>query len=268
MRSKIYKDKYEVFEDGKVINTETGDVINIVFYTEDRYPTLAIYVNGKKTKVLIHTLLAELFIFNDDPENKTEVDHIDGNKENFSLDNLEWVSHKENMRRAKENGQWDNQNTVNTKYSYEFAAKLRDEYVNGLTIKEISNKYGMNYGTASSIIGNRTWIDPDYVFAPKYNKSDGVKVEVLQPRKKARLLKVTRVVEEEHPPKFGYQMWWHEIFFEQGQSLVFNSKEEAGEYLNCPPTSLTNRIGKDPVKGYSGYMFGLKVEWVWYADTV
>ena len=54
--------------------------------------------NGKVKNHNIHRLLAEHFISN--PKNKPHINHIDGNKLNNSLDNLEWCTHKENAEHA------------------------------------------------------------------------------------------------------------------------------------------------------------------------
>lgn len=50
----------------------------------------------------IHRLVAEIFIPN--PDNKKTVNHIDGNKTNNKLENLEWATHSENQFHSKKTG--------------------------------------------------------------------------------------------------------------------------------------------------------------------
>lgn len=57
---------------------------------------------GKRKNCFIHRLMAETFIPN--PNNKPQVNHIDGNKQNNQLSNLEWVSEAENAQHAIRTG--------------------------------------------------------------------------------------------------------------------------------------------------------------------
>lgn len=73
------------------------------------YLQIAFYVDGKTQKKYIHRLVMEAFNPTDNPE--LEINHIDENKENNMITNLEWVTHKENINKiskyivARENNQ-------------------------------------------------------------------------------------------------------------------------------------------------------------------
>lgn len=58
------------------------------------------HVGGKHRSV--HRLVAQSFVTN--PDNLPQVNHKDGNKQNNSADNLEWVTNQENQRHAVKNG--------------------------------------------------------------------------------------------------------------------------------------------------------------------
>ena len=58
------------------------------------YVVVALPINNKRTNFRVHRLVAQAFIPN--PENKEQVDHIDGNRANNRVENLRWVTAEEN----------------------------------------------------------------------------------------------------------------------------------------------------------------------------
>lgn len=94
-------ENYAVSNTGKVKNVKTGNELKQV-ENKQGYMTVGLCQNGKKACFRVHRLVALMFIEN--PENKPEVNHIDGNKHNNNVDNLEWNTRKENDSHARENG--------------------------------------------------------------------------------------------------------------------------------------------------------------------
>ena len=75
-----------------VIRKKSNGHIPSEFADKDGY--ICLNLNGKK--YMKHRLIALQFIPNDDPLNKTEVDHIDHDRTNYHLNNLRFVSHSTN----------------------------------------------------------------------------------------------------------------------------------------------------------------------------
>lgn len=67
-----------------------------------KYYTVSLYKNNAGESTSVHRLVAKTFIPN--PENKPCVNHIDGNKHNNHVENLEWVTYSENILHAYATG--------------------------------------------------------------------------------------------------------------------------------------------------------------------
>ena len=80
--------------------------------TDDGYLRVRMTIDGKRITKQLHRLVAEAFITNDDPEHKTQVNHINEDKHDNRVSNLEWVTPKENInhgtrtQRAVQNTDW------------------------------------------------------------------------------------------------------------------------------------------------------------------
>lgn len=62
------------------------------------YARVALWHNNRRQQVLLHRLVAILFVSNPDPINKTEVNHDDFDKMNPSASNLTWMTPLENRK--------------------------------------------------------------------------------------------------------------------------------------------------------------------------
>lgn len=88
---------YEVDETGRVRNVLTGNMI-VGDTNNAGYQRICYYKKGQKQKFFRHRLVAELFI--DNPNGFREINHIDGDKTNNSVSNLEWCDRTHNEREA------------------------------------------------------------------------------------------------------------------------------------------------------------------------
>lgn len=95
---------YEITEDLKVINKLTGKPLK-PYPNSQGYMVVTLCVKQVKKLVAMHRLVAEAFIPN--PENKPEINHINNNRLDYQISNLEWCTHYENMHHAIVQGRMD-----------------------------------------------------------------------------------------------------------------------------------------------------------------
>lgn len=92
---------YLIDEDGNLFSKRFNKKLNPK-RNHDGYLRIQLWKNNKCTFTSIHRLVAENFIEN--PLHKPFVNHKDGNKQNNSVNNLEWCTQKENIKHSFENG--------------------------------------------------------------------------------------------------------------------------------------------------------------------
>jgi hypothetical protein len=137
MKQIIKYPDYFVTEEGKVFSNKTKKFLK-PSYDKQGYARIGIYVGNYRTKTIkIHRLIAEAFISN--PLNKTDVNHIDGNKSNNFVINLEWCTRSENCKHAFKTG----------------LSKISDKHKNLLS-KRAKKYIGGNNPAARKVINCKT----------------------------------------------------------------------------------------------------------------
>lgn len=102
----------------------------------------------------LHRLVAGAFIPN--PENKPCVNHKNGIKTDNRVENLEWVSYSENSKHAYSIGLAEKSMAKLSRDNVIEARKLKD---NGVTAKNIAEKYNVSVYTMYDALRGRTWSD-------------------------------------------------------------------------------------------------------------
>ena len=143
---------YKVFPNGNIIS-KYGNLLSRQF-RNDGY--VQVKINGNYE--LEHRILATCFI--DNPENKEQVNHINGTKSDNRICNLEWSTASENVKHAFKTGlskpKRGKQNG-NSKLNKNNVLKIKNMLNNGVTHLKISKKFGVSRSTITNINNDKTW---------------------------------------------------------------------------------------------------------------
>jgi hypothetical protein len=171
----IYKEfpKYGVNKFGQVCSFDynhTGKLKIIKQYKDrDGYKYVFLIVNNKRYKRLVHRMILTTFIPN--LENKPQVNHINGTRDDNRLENLEWCTAKENvihsykinnkktsdLSRKKASERFSKTNNPKAKITQTIAENIRRDRKRGCLLKEISKKYNLSISQCSCISRNKFW---------------------------------------------------------------------------------------------------------------
>lgn len=112
-------------------------------------------------KFLVHRIVATAWL--DNPHGLETVNHINGNKGDNSVENLEWCSREENIKKAYESGGYEQ--TLRKKYlSWRNGhtdidpfrrLMMQTDFLNGMSIKEVSEKYNEDYRRTNNVVCGR-----------------------------------------------------------------------------------------------------------------
>lgn len=159
---------YEATTDGRILSFTSklkGKPMK-QYVRKDGYMQVQIKLKQKPKNCLVHILVDRAF--KGDIPNGYEINHKDGNKQNNSIENLERVTRKENIRHAIENKLWNP--CSGEKHSFaklkrvdviqikELAknAKISSKYKYGF-FKQTAQKFNVHPDAIKRIVKNKTW---------------------------------------------------------------------------------------------------------------
>jgi len=136
-----YEGKYQVTSLGRILslpNTSRSGIrelkIDIFKSKNARYARVTLSNNSKIERISVHRIVCKVFHAN--PDNKTQVNHIDNNTLNNTAANLEWCTPKENMKHSSDQGRQEHVKRLGT------AAAAKANEIRAIT--ELNSLLGSN----------------------------------------------------------------------------------------------------------------------------
>ena len=149
----VYSEKFGVSQTPRYIKRKSK--ILKYMYDQDGYCRVNIYCEKKVKNSQVHRLVALTFLKND--KNLEQVNHIDGNKKNNSVANLEWVSCKENHKHSEKIGlKSKGESRPNSKLTLE-KVRFIIENTDKIPQAKMAKMFGVSPTTLNKVVKGITW---------------------------------------------------------------------------------------------------------------
>ncbi|MBM5782939.1 MAG: endonuclease [Pelagibacterales bacterium] len=160
---KGYEGLYQVSSLGNVksLNYNRTKKEKVLKFGKDKggYYFVVLYLNKKAKTIIAHRLVAIAFLEN--PENKPQVNHLNGKKLDNRVENLEWSSRSENMRHAFDTGLSEGKKGEKhgrSKLTESQVIKIRELYsTRSYSQKEIALMLNVSQSQIGRIVNHKTW---------------------------------------------------------------------------------------------------------------
>lgn len=158
-----YEDLYQVSDYGRIKSLKRKNrleerILKSVMGT-DGYLRIKLYKNCKAKKYYIHRLVAMVFL--DNPLHLSEINHLDGIKQNNHTNNLLWCTRSQNMQHASKNGfltfNHKGERNPNAKLTEKNIQEIKLYLQNGVTQVNIATLYGVGQTQISRIKLGESW---------------------------------------------------------------------------------------------------------------
>jgi len=148
--------RYEITKCGTIRN-KINKKIKSQYVGSTGYYMVSFSYNNKSKPQRVHRLLAKTFIEN--PMERKFINHIDGNKLNNDLTNLEWCTHSHNMKHAFETGLVNNTGTRNgmSKLNDKKVMQIKKMLKDGISQSKIGEIFNVSRSAILKIHLEKTW---------------------------------------------------------------------------------------------------------------
>ncbi len=149
--------RYEISKCG-IIRVVKTKKIKSQYIGSTGYYMVSFSYNSKSKPKRVHRLIAATYINN--IYNYKSINHIDGDKLNNSINNLEWCTHLQNMQHAFKTGLANNTGVNNgmAKLNNEKVFKIKSLLQTGLSQQKIADKFNVSRSCILKIHLKKTWI--------------------------------------------------------------------------------------------------------------